>query len=48
MGCHNISFPYRHTRPSDDKGNVDVFLETAFLSRVKAVLRDVVTVVCGV
>jgi len=37
-----------HTGSSDNQRDVDVFLESTFLSRIETVLRDVVAVVGGV
>lgn len=47
MRCNNLRSVFlRYTRPSDDERNVDVFLVGALFSWLKAVLPNVIAVVC--
>jgi hypothetical protein len=48
MSGHNTRFPDRHARPFDYQRNVDIFFKPTFLSRVQAMLRDVVAIISGV
>lgn len=49
MTCHEIrSMVSGDPWASDDEGDVDVLFESALFSWLKAMLADVVAVVCGV
>jgi len=37
-----------HTWAPNDEWNVDIFVESAFLAGIEAMLGDMVTIVCGI
>ena len=46
MSRHQFcSYVFRDTRPTNNQGDVDIFLKAAFFTRLKTVLANMVTVV---